>query len=390
MTSEQGKPLHEAKNEIIYAASFIEWFAEEGKRTYGDVIPQTVASNRLMTIKQPIGVCAAITPWNFPAAMITRKAAPALAAGCTIVIKPAIETPFTALALAELAHQAGIPPGVFNIITGDSQVIGKVLTTHKLVNKFSFTGSTRVGKILSQQCASSIKKTTLELGGNAPFIVFDDADINKAVEGAMAAKFRNGGQTCVCVNRFYVQSEIYDEFVDKFSQAVSRLVVGNGLSDGVDIGPMISTSAINSMNSLLKDALTKGAKKISLGNKITESGNYYTPKVITNVDHSMDIANQEIFGPIASIIRFDDEQEVLHHANNTEFGLASYVFTNDVRRVFRVSESIEAGMVGVNTGLISNEVAPFGGCKESGLGKEGSKYGIDDYLEIKYLCLDIA
>ncbi|EPQ5230425.1 NAD-dependent succinate-semialdehyde dehydrogenase [Providencia stuartii] len=389
MTLEQGKPLHEAKGEIRYAASFIEWFAEEGKRVYGETIPQTVGSNRLSTIKQPIGVCSAITPWNFPAAMITRKAAPALAAGCSIVIKPATETPFTALALAQLADEAGIPAGIFNVITGDSRVLGERLTKHALISKFSFTGSTQVGRILSEQCASTIKKTSLELGGNAPFIVFDDADIDKAVKSAVQAKFRNGGQTCVCVNRFYVQDAVFDEFQTKFVAEVAKLQVGNGLDASTDIGPMITTRAIDGMNELLQDALAKGARQLALGNEVAEYGNFFNPKVLVDVDDSMKIVHEEIFGPIATLIRFSDENEVITRANNTIYGLAAYFFSRDVGRVYRVAEKLQSGMVGINTGLISNEVAPFGGVKQSGLGKEGSRYGIEDYLSTKYLCLDI-
>lgn len=390
MTLEQGKPLHEARGEIMYAASFIEWYAEEGKRVYGETIPQTISSNRLTTIKQPIGVCSAITPWNFPAAMITRKAAPALAAGCSIIIKPASETPFTALAMAELADQAGIPAGVINIVTGESRVLGEVLTTHELISKFSFTGSTPVGRLLSEQCAATIKKTSLELGGNAPFIVFEDADIDKAVKNAVMAKFRNGGQTCVCVNRFYIHNAVYDQFLDKFTARVADLKVGNGLEQGTDIGPMITQRAIQGMNRLVDDALAKGAQKLVLGNEIDEYDNYINPRILVDVDHSMEIANDEIFGPIATIIRFESEEEVLRQANDSIYGLAAYFFTNDVRRVYRVAETLESGMIGINTGIISNEVAPFGGVKQSGLGKEGSKYGIEDYLEVKYLCIDIA
>jgi succinate-semialdehyde dehydrogenase / glutarate-semialdehyde dehydrogenase len=390
MTLEQGKPLHEARGEILYAASFIEWFAEEGKRTYGETIPQTVASNRISTIKQPIGVCSAITPWNFPAAMVTRKAAPALAAGCSIVIKPASETPFTALAMAELAHQAGIPAGVLNIVTGDARTLGIPLTQHKLISKFSFTGSTSVGRLLSEQCASTIKKTSLELGGNAPFIVFEDADIDKAVASAMTAKFRNGGQTCVCVNRFYIHSSVYDEFLDKFRDKVAQLKVGNGLDENTDIGPMISRRAIADISRLTEDALSKGAKQLVLDNDIEEHGNYIQPKILVDIDPSMDIVHHEIFGPIATIIRFDHEEDVIEQANDTIYGLAAYLFSNDIRRVHRVSEKLESGMIGINTGIISNEVAPFGGVKQSGLGKEGSKYGIEDYLTVKYLCVDIS
>lgn len=390
MTLEQGKPLQEAKGEIRYAASFIEWFAEEGKRVYGETIPQTLSTNRLSTIKQPIGVCSAITPWNFPAAMITRKAAPALAAGCSIIIKPASETPFTALALAELAAQAGIPAGIFNVITGDARALGEPLTKHELISKFSFTGSTQVGRKLYEQCASTIKKTSLELGGNAPFIVFDDADIDKAVASGMLAKFRNGGQTCVCVNRFYVHDAVYDEFLEKFTARVTELRVGNGLEQNTDIGPMITQRAIEGMNVLLDDAIAKGARLVTLDTEIEEQGNYINPKILVDVDDSMDIVHEEIFGPIATLIRFTDEDEVLNRANDTIFGLAAYFFSKDVRRVYRVAERLESGMVGINTGMISNEVAPFGGVKQSGLGKEGSRYGIEDYLKVKYLCIDIA
>ncbi|MEQ5137614.1 NAD-dependent succinate-semialdehyde dehydrogenase [Providencia alcalifaciens] len=390
MTLEQGKPLHEAKGEIRYAASFIEWFAEEGKRVYGETIPQTVGTNRLSTIKQPIGVCSAITPWNFPAAMITRKAAPALAAGCSIIIKPATETPFTALALAQLADEAGIPAGIFNVVTGESRFLGERLTKHALISKFSFTGSTQVGRVLAEQCASTIKKTSLELGGNAPFIVFEDADIDKAVTSAIQAKFRNGGQTCVCVNRFYLHDVIFDEFERKFVAQVAKLKVGNGVDAGVDIGPMITIKAIDGMNQLLEDALAKGARRVTLGSEIEEHGHFINPKVLVDVDDSMDIVHEEIFGPIATLIRFSDEDEVLSRANNTIYGLAAYFFSRDVNRIYRVAEKLQSGMVGINTGLISNEVAPFGGVKQSGLGKEGSHYGIDDYLSIKYLCLDIA
>jgi len=390
MTLEQGKPLHEARGEIRYAASFIEWFAEEGKRVYGETIPQTVSSNRISTIKQPVGVCSAITPWNFPAAMITRKAAPALAAGCSIVIKPASETPFTALALAQLADQAGIPAGVFNIVTGMSRPLGERLTRHELISKFSFTGSTPVGRTLYEQCASTIKKTSLELGGNAPFIVFEDADIDKAVESAMIAKFRNGGQTCVCVNRFYIHDSVYDQFVDKIVSRVARLRVGDGLEPETDIGPMITGKAIQGIRSLVEDALAKGARQVTLGNEIEERDNYINPRVLVDVDQSMALAREEIFGPVAALIRFSTEQEVLGYANDTIYGLAAYFFSNDVRRVYRVAEALESGMIGINTGMISNEVAPFGGVKQSGLGKEGSRYGIEDYLKVKYLCVDIA
>ncbi|MGO4999896.1 NAD-dependent succinate-semialdehyde dehydrogenase [Oceanisphaera sp. W20_SRM_FM3] len=390
MTLEQGKPLIEAKGEIHYAASFVEWFAEEGKRVYGETIAQTVNTNRLSTIKQPIGVCSAITPWNFPAAMITRKAAPALAAGCSIIIKPASETPFTALALAELADQAGIPAGIFNVITGDARTLGAPLTQHPLISKFSFTGSTQVGRTLYEQCASTIKKTSLELGGNAPFIVFDDADIDKAVTSAVQAKFRNGGQTCVCVNRFYIHDAVYEEFLEKFAAQVGKLRVGNGLEQNTDIGPMITRRAIDGMQVLLDDALAKGARQLVLGNEVAEQGNYINPKILVDVNDTMDIVHEEIFGPIATLIRFQDEDEVLAQANNTIFGLAAYFFSQDIGRVYRVAEKLESGMIGINTGMISNEVAPFGGVKQSGLGKEGSRYGIEDYLTVKYLCVDIA
>ncbi|WP_368884850.1 NAD-dependent succinate-semialdehyde dehydrogenase [Providencia vermicola] len=390
MTLEQGKPFNEAKGEIRYAASFIEWFAEEGKRVYGETIPQTVTSNRILTIKQPIGVCSAITPWNFPAAMITRKAAPALAAGCSMLIKPASETPFTALALAELAAQAGIPAGVFNVVTGESRVLGELLTRHPLISKFSFTGSTQVGRQLYEQCASTIKKTSLELGGNAPFIVFDDADIDKAVSSAIQAKFRNGGQTCVCVNRFYIHDAIYEQFLTKFVAKVSQLRVGNGLDEGTDIGPMITSRAIEGMHALVDDAIAKGARKLTLGNEIAEQGHFINPKVLVDVDDSMDIVHEEIFGPIAAMIRFHDEDEVIRRANATIYGLAAYFFSKDIGRVYRVAEKLQSGMVGINIGMISNEVAPFGGVKQSGLGKEGSRYGIEDYLTVKYLCIDIA
>lgn len=393
MTLEQGKPLLEAQGEIKYAASFIEWFAEEGKRVYGDTIPSTVDSNRLMTIRQPIGVCGAVTPWNFPAAMITRKAAPALAAGCSIVVKPASETPFTALALAVLAEEAGIPPGVFNIVTGNSRDIGEILTTHPLIAKFSFTGSTGVGRKLLAQCASTIKKSSMELGGNAPFIVFDDADIDKAVQSAMVAKFRNGGQTCVCVNRFFVHDTVYEQFLNALKSKVAALKVGNGLDPETHIGPMINQKAIDGMQRLIRDAIENGASVLPLsekGGELQIGEGYIRPVILSGVTADMAIFHEEIFGPVASIIHFSGEDEVIASANDTIYGLASYLFTNDIRRAYRVAEKLEYGMVGINTGMISNEVAPFGGVKQSGLGKEGSKYGIEDYLEVKYLCLDIG
>lgn len=386
MTAEQGKPLAEAEGEIAYAASFIEWFAEQGKRTNGDVIPSPSTDKRLMVIRQGIGVCAAITPWNFPAAMITRKAGPALAAGCTMVLKPATETPFTALALAELARQAGIPSGVINVVTGKSRDIGAVFTGDERVRKLSFTGSTEVGRVLMRQCADSIKKVSLELGGNAPFIVFEDADLDKAVEGALVAKFRNAGQTCVCVNRFYIHHAIYDAFCEKFVARVAALRVGDGSQPGVQTGPLINSDAVQKVQSLLDDALTRGATLLTGGQRHAAGGNFFTPTVIGNVQPGSQLLQEEIFGPVAALVKFDDEQDVIRQANDTIYGLASYFYTNDAARIWRVSEQLEYGMVGINTGLISNEVAPFGGVKQSGLGREGSEYGIEDYLEMKYLC----
>lgn len=386
MTAEQGKPLAEAEGEIAYAASFIEWFAEQGKRTNGDVIPSPSTDKRLMVIRQGIGVCAAITPWNFPAAMITRKAGPALAAGCTMVLKPANETPFTALALAELARQAGIPAGVINVVIGKSRDIGAVFTGDERVRKLSFTGSTEVGRVLMRQCADSIKKVSLELGGNAPFIVFEDADLDKAVEGALVAKFRNAGQTCVCVNRFYIHHAIYDAFCEKFVARVAALRVGDGGQPGVQTGPLINGDAVQKVQSLLDDALTRGATLLTGGQRHAAGGNFFTPTVIGNVQPGSQLLQEEIFGPVAALVKFDDEQDVIRQANDTIYGLASYFYTNDAARIWRVSEQLEYGMVGINTGLISNEVAPFGGVKQSGLGREGSEYGIEDYLEMKYLC----
>lgn len=386
MTAEQGKPLAEAEGEIAYAASFIEWFAEQGKRTNGDVIPSPSTDKRLMVIRQGIGVCAAITPWNFPAAMITRKAGPALAAGCTMVLKPANETPFTALALAELARQAGIPAGVINVVTGKSRDIGAVFTGDERVRKLSFTGSTEVGRVLMRQCADSIKKVSLELGGNAPFIVFEDACLDKAVEGALVAKFRNAGQTCVCVNRFYIHHAIYDAFCEKFVARVAALRVGDGSQPGVQTGPLINGDAVQKVQSLLDDALTRGATLLTGGQRHAAGGNFFTPTVIGNVQPGSQLLQEEIFGPVAALVKFDDEQDVIRQANDTIYGLASYFYTNDAARIWRVSEQLEYGMVGINTGLISNEVAPFGGVKQSGLGREGSEYGIEDYLEMKYLC----
>ena len=388
MTAEQGKPLAESAGEIMYGASFIEWFAEEGKRLYGDVIPNHLTDRRLLTIKQGIGVVAAVTPWNFPNAMITRKAGPAMAAGCPIVIKPASETPLSALALAELAEQAGVPAGVFNVITTtDSRGVGKELTESPLVRKFSFTGSTEVGKTLIRQCASTVKKVSMELGGNAPFIVFDDADIDAAVTGAIISKYRNAGQTCVCANRLYVQEGVYDEFVEKFTAAVKNLKVGRGEESGVNIGPMISTSAIEKVEEMLEDARGKGATVIEGGEKHALGGLFYQPTIVSGVTSDMAFATEEIFGPVAPIFKFSTEEEVIRLANDTEFGLASYFYARDLGRVFRVAEELEYGMVCVNDGILSTETAPFGGVKESGIGREGSKYGIDEFIEIKYITL---
>ena len=389
MTLEQGKPLAEAKGEISYAASFIEWFAEEGKRIYGDTIPGHQADKRLLVIKQPIGVTAAITPWNFPSAMITRKAGPALAAGCTMVLKPASQTPFSALALAELANRAGIPEGVFNVVTGSASEVGGELTGNPLVRKLSFTGSTEIGRQLMEQCAKDIKKVSLELGGNAPFIVFDDADLDKAVEGALASKFRNAGQTCVCANRLYVQDGVYDRFTEKLQQAVSKLQIGDGLQPNVTIGPLIDEKAIAKVQEHIADALGKGARIVT-GGKVHElGGNFFQPTILVDVPCDAKVAKEETFGPLAPLFRFKDEADVIAQANDTEFGLAAYFYARDLGRVFRVGEALEYGIIGINTGLISTEVAPFGGVKSSGLGREGSKYGIDDYLEIKYMCIGI-
>ena len=388
MTAEQGKPLAEARGEVGYGASFIEWFAEEGKRTYGDVIPTPANDRRILVIKQPIGVVASITPWNFPIAMITRKCAPALAAGCPVVIKPAAETPLSALAIAELADQAGIPKGIINVIVGtNSSEIGLALTDSKIVRKLSFTGSTAVGKILTRNCADTMKKVSMELGGNAPFIVFDDADLDAAVAGAMISKFRNTGQTCVCTNRFLVQEGIYEEFVKRLADAVKTLNVGNGMDEGVNQGPLISLKALDKVKDHLSDAVDRGAVIVAGGKPHQNGGTMFEPTVVSNVDSSMKIASEETFGPLAPIFKFSTEQEAIDMANDTEVGLASYFFTNDINRIWRVSEALEYGMVGVNEGVISNEVAPFGGVKESGLGREGSHYGIDDFLELKYICM---
>ena len=388
MTAEQGKPFTEAKGEVAYGASFVEWFAEEAKRTNGETLPQFDNNRRLLVIKQPIGVCAAITPWNFPLAMITRKVAPALAAGCTVVIKPAELTPLTALAATELAHRAGFPAGVLNIITSDAQgsiEVGKRLCESDVVRHLSFTGSTEVGRILMQQCAPTVKKLALELGGNAPFIVFDDADIDSAVEGAIASKYRNAGQTCVCANRIYVQDGVYDQFVDKFAAKVRAFKVSNGFEEGVVQGPLIEPAALEKVANHVQDALAKGGTLLTGGKKL--NGQFYAPTVIANATLAMKVAREETFGPLAPIFRFHAEQEAIDAANNTEFGLASYFYSRDVGRIFRVGEALEYGMVGINAGIIATEHVPFGGVKQSGLGREGSRHGMDEYLEIKYLCL---
>ena len=389
MTAEQGKPLAESKGEIVYAASFIEWFAEEAKRVYGDVIPTVMGDRRLIVIKQPVGVCAAITPWNFPAAMITRKAGPALAAGCTMVVKPATQTPFSALALAVLAERAGVPAGVFSVVTGASAAIGGEMTANPVVRKLTFTGSTEVGRVLMKQCADTIKKMSLELGGNAPFIVFDDADLDAAVEGAMASKYRNAGQTCVCANRLLVQDAVYDTFVAKLAGKVGALKVGNGAEAGITTGPLIDQAAVDKVEEHVADAVAKGARVVVGGKRHALGGLFYEPTILAGVDTSMKVTREETFGPVAPIFRFNTEAEAIAMANDTEFGLASYFYARDIGRVWRVAEAIESGMVGINVGIISNEVAPFGGVKQSGLGREGSKYGIDEYMEVKYLCIGI-
>ncbi|MEH2512843.1 succinate-semialdehyde dehydrogenase/glutarate-semialdehyde dehydrogenase [Nitrobacteraceae bacterium AZCC 1564] len=387
MTAEQGKPLAEAKGEIAYAASFIEWFAEEGKRVYGDTIPPFTADRRIVVLKQPIGVCAAITPWNFPAAMITRKAGPALAAGCTMVVKPASQTPLSALALAVLAERAGVPKGVLSVVTGSATAIGGEMTSNPIVRKVTFTGSTEIGKKLMEQSASTVKRTSMELGGNAPFIVFDDADIDAAVKGAMASKYRNAGQTCVCANRLLAQEGIYDKFVKALSQAVSELKVGDGFETGVTIGPLINMAAVEKVEEHIADATAKGAK-IAVGGKRHALGHsFYQPTVLTDTTPDMLIFREETFGPVAPVFKFKTEDDAIRLANDTEFGLAAYFYGRDIGRVWRVAEALEYGIVGINEGIISTEVAPFGGVKESGNGREGSKYGIEDYLEIKYLCM---
>lgn len=388
MTTEQGKPLAEAKGEISYGASFIEWFAEEARRVYGDVIPTPLTDRRIMTTKQPIGVVAAITPWNFPVSMITRKISPAIAAGCTVVLKPAAQTPLSALALAYLAKEAGFPAGVINIVTSDqANEVGKVMTEHRLVQKFSFTGSTKVGKMLMQQCASTVKKASLELGGNAPLIVFDDADIDLAVKGAIASKYRNAGQTCVCANRIYVQNNIYAAFTEKYKKAAASLKVGAGTEPGVEIGPLIDEKAIEKITRLIQDAVEKGAE-VTLGGETHKAGKlFYQPSIIENCSHEMTISKEEIFGPVSAIYKFNTEEEAIQLANDTEYGLAAYFFTQNLGRAWRVAEALDYGIVGINEGIVSHAEAPFGGMKQSGIGREGSKYGIEEYVEIKYTCV---
>jgi succinate-semialdehyde dehydrogenase/glutarate-semialdehyde dehydrogenase len=387
MTAEQGKPLAESRGEVVYGGSFVEWFAEEAKRVYGDTIPQHQSDKRIVVTKEPIGVCAFITPWNFPNAMITRKAGPALAAGCTVVCKPASATPYSALALAELGERAGIPKGVFNVVTGSASGIGGEMTSNKTVRKLSFTGSTEIGKVLMAQCAQSVKKVSFELGGNAPFIVFNDADIDAAVDGAIASKYRNTGQTCVCANRLLVQDDVYEEFSAKLSQAVSGLKVGNGMDDGVAQGPLIDMAAVEKVEEHIEDATSKGARVVVGGKRHDLGGTFFQPTVLADVTTDMKVAREETFGPVAPLFRFKTDDEAVAMANDTEFGLASYFYSRDIGRIWRVSEGLEYGMVGINTGIISTEVAPFGGMKESGIGREGSKYGIDEFVEVKYLCM---
>ncbi|WP_135466865.1 NADP-dependent succinate-semialdehyde dehydrogenase [Crenalkalicoccus roseus] len=387
MTAEQGKPLAESKGEIAYAASFIEWFAEEGKRVYGETIPQNAKGRRILVLKEPIGVFAAITPWNFPAAMITRKTGPGWAAGCTGVIRPASQTPFSALAIAVLAERAGMPPGVCNVITGPSGETGKELTSNPLVRKLTFTGSTEVGRVLLAQCAPTIKKTSMELGGNAPFIVFDDADLDAAVQGAMASKYRNTGQTCVCANRILVQDGVYDTFAEKLKAAVEALKVGPGMEPGVTQGPLINADAVAKVEEHIADAVEKGARIVTGGKRHARGGNFFEPTILAEVPHQAKIFTEETFGPVAPLFRFRTEEEAVRLANDTPFGLAAYFYARDVGRIFRVAEALETGMIGINEGIISTEVAPFGGVKESGLGREGSHHGIDEYLEVKYLAL---
>lgn len=390
MTTEQGKPLIEARGEIQSGLDYLEWFAEEAKRIYGDFIPGHMADKRLVLIKQPVGVTAAITPWNFPHSMISRKAGPALAAGCPMIVKPAMETPYSALAMAYLAQLSGIPDGIYSVVTGDPIAIGEEMTSNPIVKKISFTGSTRVGKILMKQCADTVKKMSLELGGNAPFIVFDDADIDAAVEGAMVSKYRNSGQTCVCANRFFVQAGVYDEFSQKLAKKVADIKIGNGLNKGVMQGPLITSIAADSAEAFVDDAKNKGATVLCGGQRFETGRNFFEPTILTNVNSNMRVATEEIFGPIAPIFKFDTDEEGIALANSTEYGLAGYFYSRDIGRVWRVAEALEVGMVGVNTGMLTTELAPFGGVKESGLGREGSKYGIEEYIETKYICLDIG
>jgi len=387
MTAEQGKPLAESKGEIVYAASFIEWFAEEGKRIYGDTIPPHQRDKRIVVLKEPIGVCAAVTPWNFPSAMITRKAGPALAVGCPMVVKPATQTPYSALALAELATRAGVPAGVFSVVTGASGAIGGEMTSNPIVRKLTFTGSTEIGKLLMEQCAGTVKKLALELGGNAPFIVFDDADLDAAVEGALVSKYRNTGQTCVCTNRFLVQDGVYDAFAQKLVAAVEKMKVGDGLKGETQQGPLIDMKAVEKVEEHISDATAKGARILSGGKRHELGGSFFQPTVLADVTPDMTVAKEETFGPLAPLFRFKTEAEAIRMANDTEFGLAAYFYSRDIGRVWRVAEAVEYGIVGINTGLISTTIAPFGGVKESGFGREGSKYGVDDFLEIKYLCM---
>lgn len=389
MTHEQGKPLAEAKGEIQSGLDYLEWFAEEAKRIYGDVIPGHMSDKRLIVIKQPVGVTAAITPWNFPHSMISRKAGPALAAGCPMIVKPAMETPYSALAMAYLAQQAGIPDGIYSVVTGDPVAIGGEMTTNPMVKKISFTGSTRVGKILMKQCADTVKKMSMELGGNAPFIVFDDADIDAAVTGAMMSKYRNSGQTCVCANRLFVQAGVYDAFSQKLAEQVRAIKVGNGLEAGVAQGPLISKAAADNAQSLVVDAKDKGATVLCGGQRVESDANFFAPTILTNVTSDMRVGSEEIFAPIAPIFKFETDEEAIALANSTEYGLAGYFYSRDIGRVWRIAEALEVGMVGVNTGMLTTEVAPFGGVKESGMGREGSKYGIEEYVETKYICLDI-
>ena len=386
MTLEQGKPLAEARGEVLYAAGFIGWFAEEAKRVYGSTIPSPWNDRRIVVVKEPVGVCAAITPWNFPAAMITRKLGPALAAGCPMVVKPAEATPFSALALAVLAERVGIPGGVFSVVTGDAEDIGAEMTGNPVVRKLSFTGSTEIGRLLMRQCADTIKKLSLELGGNAPFLVFDDADLDAAVDGVIASKYRNTGQTCVCVNRVYVQDAVYDAFASKLVAAVAKLKVGNGLDEGVQQGPLINSDAVAKVEEHIADALSRGAKVLTGGRRHALGGTFFEPTVLTDVPTDAQVAREETFGPLAPLFRFCDEREALRLANDTEVGLAGYFYSRDVGRIWRVAEGMEVGMIGINTGMISTEVAPFGGIKQSGLGREGSRYGLDEYMELKYLC----